>query len=108
MTTSSAGRWLRFHSAAVAFLAAISFASPLAAQDTPRLRAKPIYVHSGSAEIRGSLLKLGPDTLTILENGSERELKLSDITRIEAPGDSVRNGAIIGAIVLGAWCALIC
>jgi hypothetical protein len=53
-------------------------------------------------------LKLRPDTLTILDAGGTRDFKLADVTKIEAPGDSVRNGAVIGAIVLGAWCALIC
>jgi hypothetical protein len=54
------------------------------------------------------MLRLGPDTVTLLEDGISRQIALADITRIEAPGDSVKNGAIIGAIVLGAWCAIIC
>ena len=51
---------------------------------------------------------MGPDTLTLLEQGTSRDIPFTEIIRIDARGDSVKNGAIIGAVVLGAWCALIC
>ena len=95
-----------------ALVAVITTAGPLAAQDTPRIQGHPpgaVYVRSvDGAERRGQLLRLGPDSLTILEQGTSHDIRLTDITRIDARGDSVKNGAIIGAIVLGAWCALIC
>ena len=71
--------------------------------------AKPVYVQrTGAPEIHGQLLRLGPDTMTILESGTPRDIPMSDVLRIDVSGDSVKNGAIIGAIVLGVWCAVIC
>jgi hypothetical protein len=68
-----------------------------------------VYVRSiGGGELRGQLLRLGPDTLTLLEQGSSHDIRLTDVTRIEARGDSVKDGAIIGAAVLAGWCAVIC
>jgi len=92
-------------------LFALAIGSQAAAQDTPDIdvhRISPIYVRADGTERRGQLLQLGPDSLTMLEQGTRHEIRLADITRIEARGDSVKNGAIIGAIVLGSWCALIC
>jgi hypothetical protein len=95
-----------------AFLAAVSMATPVAAQGPASVQTRSVsavYVRSvGGDEARGQLLRLGPDTLTLLEQGTSRDIPLAGITRIDARGDSVKNGAIIGAVVLGAWCALIC
>jgi hypothetical protein len=68
-----------------------------------------VYVRSiNGVEIRGQLLRLGPDTLSLLDEGTVRDVRLTDVARIESRGDSVKNGAIIGAAILGGWCALIC
>ena len=97
---------------AFVFLAAVGLATPAAAQGSATISPRPvsaIYVRSvGGGEARGQLLRLGPDTLTLLEQGTSRDIPLASVTRIDARGDSVKNGAIIGAVVLGAWCALIC
>ena len=94
------------------FLAAVAVATPAAAQGPASVQIRSVsavYVRSvGGDEARGQLLRLGPDTLTLLEQGTSRDIPLATITRIDARGDSVKNGAIIGAAVLGAWCALIC
>ena len=95
-----------------AFLLAIFVTTPALAQTAQNSNRSPIgevYVRSaGGAEVRGQLLRLGPDTLTLLEQGSAHDIRLADVTRIEARGDSVKNGAIIGAAVLAGWCVLIC
>lgn len=94
------------------FLAVAIIAAPSAAQDTSTAHARPVsavYVRRASgSEVQGQLLQLGPNTLTLIEQGSSRDIPLADVTRIDVRGDSVKNGAIIGAVVLGAWCALIC
>ena len=92
------------------FLAVISIATPVAAQGPGRVGSvSAVYVRSaGGDEARGQLLRLGPDTLTLLDQGISRDIPLAGITRIDARGDSVKNGAIIGALVLGAYCAIIC
>jgi hypothetical protein len=91
---------------------AILVANPLLAQSAqtgnPRM-ISPVYVRNiNGAEIRGQLLQLGPDTLSLLDKGTVRDVRLADVARIESRGDSVKNGAIIGAAILGGWCALIC
>jgi hypothetical protein len=87
-------------------------AAPSAAQDTSTTHVRPVsavYVRSAAgSEVQGQLLQLGPNTLTLIEQGSSRDIPLSDVSRIDVRGDSIKNGAIIGAVVLGAWCALIC
>ena len=97
---------------ALAFLAAVGMATPVAAQGAATISPRPVsavYVRSvGGDEARGQLLRLGPDTLTLLEQGTSRDIPFNEIIRIDARGDSVKNGAIIGAVVLGAWCALVC
>jgi hypothetical protein len=95
-----------------AFLLAIFVTTPglaQTAQNGNRSAVGDVYVSStGGAEVRGQLLRIGPDTLTLLEQGSAHDIRLDDVVRIEARGDSVKNGAIIGAAVLAGWCALIC
>jgi hypothetical protein len=94
------------------FLLTVCATTPAIAQGTPnRTRSSigDVYVRSaGGSELRGQLLRLGPDTLTLLEQGSSHDIRLADVTRIEARGDSVKNGAIIGAAILAGWCAIVC
>ena len=91
---------------------AVLVANPLLAQSAQtgnRTTISPVYVRSvNGAEIHGQLLQLGPDTLSLLDEGTVRDVRLADVARIEQRGDSVKNGAIIGAAILGGWCALIC
>ena len=95
-----------------AFLLAVLAITPAFAQGTQnatRSAFGDVYVRSiGGGEMRGQLLRLGPETLTLLEQGSSHDVRLADVTRIETRGDSVKNGAIIGAAILAGWCALIC
>src|SRR5262245_7913166 len=60
------------------------------------------------SEIVGRLLQLGPDTVRLLVDGQEKELQLPDVLTIDREGDSLKNGALIGAVVAGAWCAIVC
>lgn len=59
-------------------------------------------------ELRGHVLRLEHDTMTLLVEGQRVTLPMSSVTRIDTPGDPVRNGALIGAIIGGTWCALVC
>jgi hypothetical protein len=59
-------------------------------------------------EISGRMLALGPDEVRMLVKGQERTWRLDDIVQVDRKGDSLKNGAIIGALVLGGWCAYIC
>lgn len=59
-------------------------------------------------EISGRLLQSGTDEVRLLVNGREQAIPINQIARLERSGDSLKNGAIIGAVITGAWCALVC
>jgi hypothetical protein len=57
------------------------------------------------AETRGRLLSIDSSSLVLLVDGVERRFDARDVRRIDRRGDSLRNGAVIGAtlgIVVGA------
>jgi hypothetical protein len=54
------------------------------------------------------LLRLERETVDLLVDGAVVTHPLSSISRIERKGDSLRNGAIIGAIVGFAYCLTVC
>lgn len=70
----------------------------------------PVIVQraNGGDEIRGHLLDLGPEVMTLLVDGARQRVPMDTVRRVDILGDSLRNGALIGAIVGGAWCAFVC
>ncbi len=59
-----------------------------------------VYVlDDAGVETSGRLLQLNPDSLVILVGGAERRFEAARVRRIQKRGDSLRNGALIGAIV---------
>lgn len=73
---------------------------PAAAQEAPPPNVQRVFVLSNSgAEVEGHLLQLGPVNATLLLDGTRLDLPLESILRIEARGDSVRNGFLIGAAI---------
>jgi len=59
-----------------------------------------VYVTDDSgAETTGRLLRLTPDSIVLLVNGAERQFDAARVRRIQRRGDSLKNGAIIGAVV---------
>lgn len=50
-------------------------------------------------EYRGQLLRVDPAEVILLSDKGERTFKRSDIVQIEKRGDSLKNGAIIGAAI---------
>lgn len=68
-----------------------------------------IVTHAGSGQqLRGRIVELSPTSLAILVQGSRVEVPVTDVLRIDARTDSVKNGAIIGAIVMGGLGLLAC
>ena len=68
-----------------------------------------IVTHAGSGqELRGRLVELSPASLAMLVNGQRVEIPMDDVLRIDIRGDSVKDGAIIGAAVMGGLTALSC
>lgn len=63
---------------------------------------------SAGGEMMGRLVEVKSDRVVILIDGQRREFRLDRVARIERAGDSVKNGTIIGAVILGGLCALTC
>jgi hypothetical protein len=62
-----------------------------------------------TAAVRGRLVELGPETLTLIDKQGRRDIALSEVSRIEVSGDPLKNGALIGAgIFFGLACAAVC
>jgi hypothetical protein len=81
-------------------LIALALVSPASAQD----RFKDVWVtQSASGEVvRGRMIDLSDASLAILTPDNRRiELPLARVLRIEAHGDSLKNGAAIGAAIMG-------
>ena len=88
-------------------LLALVVASPAAAQD----RFKDVWVtQSDSGEVvRGRLVELSGSSMAILTADNRRvEMPLDRVLRIEAHGDSLRNGGVIGAAVMGGMTMFAC
>lgn len=96
-------------------LSALAFAAVLGSsvahaqtfQDAPS-KTLPVYVtrDGSTGTIKGQLLRLSPETLTLLQGADRQDIPLQDIRTIEVRGDSVKNGAIIGASIFGGLAAL--
>jgi len=86
-----------------AFVASV--AAPLVAQEAvppaPILKGMfVVYVLDRSgAETKGSLVSLTHSALVVRTDTGSRTFDLADVVRIHRQGDSLKNGAIIGAVV---------
>jgi hypothetical protein len=56
-------------------------------------------VDDTGVETTGRLLRLNADSIVLLVDGAERQFDAARVRRIQRRGDSLRNGAIIGAVV---------
>ena len=56
-------------------------------------------VDDTGVETTGRLLRLNADSIVLLVDGAERQFDAARVRRIQRRGDSLRNGAIVGAIV---------
>jgi hypothetical protein len=80
-----------------------------AQQPAPAKGQEVIVTQSASGEeLRGRLLELTPESLAIMVDGRRVDVPIDRVLRIDSTHDSVKNGAIIGAAVMGGWCALVC
>ena len=98
----------------IVILAATLVPSVVSAQGTAQswpglatVEPSTVYVLDDTGvETSGRLLRLDPDSLVLLVGDMERRFDAARVKRIEKRGDSLRNGAIIGAIVGAAIGAL--
>jgi len=97
--------------AAASLLIAAWLGSPIvgfAQEPVPGGVTRVFVQREAGEELRGQVLQLGPGTMTLLVDGQRLSVPMTSVLRIETRGDSLRNGALIGAIAGGVWCALVC
>src|SRR5262249_2684424 len=102
-------RKLRFDIALVLTMVAASASTAWGAQKPATARAgeQVIVTQSGSGEeLHGRLLELSPTSMAMLVNGERVDVPIENVLRIDVRGDSLKNGAIIGAAILGGMSAL--
>ena len=90
-------------------VAAVLIAGGAAAQESsPRGVARVFMQLADSGEeITGYLIDLGPAGATLLVEGVRREVPIASVLRVQTRGDSLWNGALIGAAVGAVTFALV-
>ncbi len=86
----------------------LASAQPARGRQAPQAPNVFVTPRDGRPEVAGSLVELGRDAVTLDVDGQRQRIPLTDVHRIERDGDSSLNGAAIGVLVLGAWCAIVC
>ena len=86
--------------AAVSLSAVPGFAGQDPAKTKPGEEVIVTYAGSGQ-ELRGHIMELSSTSLAILVNGQRREVPIDDVLRIDGRKDSLKNGTIIGAAIMG-------
>ena len=86
----------------LASLALLLLPTPVRAQPLSRLASaegRPVFVIDvDSREWQGRLLKATKDMLIIESEAGTREFQLTNVKRVDADGDRIRDGAIKGAL----------
>ena len=91
----------------IALLVVLTLAASASAQEAY----KQVWVTQADSGdlIQGRMLKLSGDTLALLTPDNRRvDLPLERVLRIEIHGDSLKNGATIGAAVMGGLAGIGC
>lgn len=80
------------------------------AQDRPRDRPTTVVVtlNGSEHEVQGELLALTDQAVAVVVGGVAQEHPLATVRRVQRLGDSNRDGAIRGAILLALLCTLNC
>jgi len=63
---------------------------------------------TSGVELRGKMVELSSKSLSMLVDGRRVDVPIDRVLRVDATRDSLVNGALIGAAVLGGLCALNC
>src|SRR4249919_3584906 len=86
-------------------LVAACFSTPASAQSPEVALAGlfPVYVLDRTGEeTRGKLVSLTGSAVVLQMDSATRTFNLTDVVRVDRQGDSLKNGAIIGAVFGGA------
>ncbi len=88
---------------AILVVAAMAFPAVSSAQDTfikgltPAGMPSVFVTDDRGVETPGRLVRLDPDAVVVLVGDEQRRFETARVVRIEKRGDSLRNGALIGA-----------
>jgi hypothetical protein len=88
----------------VALVSLLAGAAPLRAQETPRplaikSRAVVFVVDHAGVEHRGRFLRADDQDVVVIVDGDEKRFARDTIAGIARQGDSLKNGAVIGAVI---------
>jgi hypothetical protein len=79
------------------------------AHPVPRAGEEVIVTQTASGEeLRGHLVELSSASMALLVDGRRVEIPIDNVLRIDIRHDSLKNGTIIGAAVMGGLAALGC
>ena len=94
----------------VTVLATVAFAGArvVEAQETGNLRPVLVRLEDSATVLKARLVSLNADTVTLLVKDQKTSLPLDRVVRITSGRDSIRNGALIGALIGGGLCARNC
>ena len=85
---------------ACCLIAVLLASGPALAQE--KLKQVWVMQTDSGAVVRGSLVELSPASLAVLTGDNKRvDIPMDRVLRIETGGDSLKNGATIGALVVG-------
>ena len=94
---------VRSAGAALVVCACVVAAGTVHAQDFSSIQIRNLPVvfvqERSGAETRGRLLSITPAAIAIDVDGSQRTFAAADVVKIDRRGDSLRNGALIGAAI---------
>ena len=100
---------------ALVMIVAVAVAAPAAAEEPSVRELRRVVVRVADEgntpagdEVEGRLIELGPETLVLLVDGRRVDVPLVRVIRIRTARDPLWNGAVIGGLIGGVWCALVC
>lgn len=67
-----------------------------------------VKLFDSTRHVRGGFLGLTSDGVTVMVDGIRVRVPLAQVRRVDVGGDSLVNGAVIGALAAALYCALIC
>ena len=94
------------HTSLAALLILLS--APALAQSVTASVDEVVVHHDDAGRVRGRIVDLGPQGLVLIAANQRLTLSVAGVQRIDTRRDSVWDGAVIGALIGGTWCAFVC
>ncbi|HET9363050.1 MAG TPA: hypothetical protein VFO58_25045, partial [Vicinamibacterales bacterium] len=94
------------HASLVVLLIVLSV--PASAQTVTLPMDEVVVHHDDAGRVRGRVVEVVPQGLVLIAANQRLTLSVAGVQRIDTRRDSVWNGAVIGALIGGTWCAFVC